>query len=67
MSSYHFRCTCVSSKSKSKNEFFTCDFILFLKNDIRANFELEYTCSVFTYVQYTVNHIVKLTAWANLE
>ena len=28
------------------------DFILFLKNEIRAIFELEYMCSVFTFVQY---------------
>ena len=29
-----------------------CDFNLFLKNKIRTVFELEYMCSVFTYVQY---------------
>ena len=28
-----------------------CDFILFLKNKIRGNFELEYMCSGFTFVQ----------------
>ena len=33
-----------------------CDFILFLNNEIRAIFELEYMCSVFTFVQYTFTH-----------
>ena len=30
-----------------------CDFILFLKSKIRAIFEQEFMCSVFTFVQYT--------------
>ena len=33
-----------------------CDFILFLKNKIRAILELEYMCSVFTFVQYISHH-----------
>ena len=37
---------------KAKNDIFVCDFILFLKNKIRGIFELEYMCSVFTFVQY---------------
>ena len=41
--------------SEKKNEIFMCDFILFLKNKIRAIFHLEYMCSVFTFVQYTLN------------
>ena len=39
-------------KAKKKNETFMCDFILFLNDKIRAIFELEYLCSVFTFVQY---------------
>ena len=35
-SSYHLSCTCVSSKRKTENEIFMCDFILFLKNKVRA-------------------------------
>ena len=49
MSSYHLRCTCVSSKLKPKNETFMCELILFLKNKVRAIFELEYMYSVFTF------------------
>ena len=37
---------------KAKDEIFMCDFILFLKNEIRAMFELEYMCSIFIFVQY---------------
>ena len=35
-----------------ENETFMSDFILFLKREIRAIFELEYMCSVFNFVQY---------------
>ena len=31
-----------------------CDYILFLRNKIRAIFELEYMRSVFTFVQYVI-------------
>ena len=55
-SCYQLPCTYVSSKWKPKHEIFTCDFILFLKNNKRANFYLEYMCSVFTFVQYIWNH-----------
>ena len=48
-SSYHLPCTCISTKWKPRNENFTCDFILFLKDKIRDIFELEYMCSVFTF------------------
>ena len=51
-SSYHLCCTCVSCKWRPYNEIFKCDFILFLKNKIRAILELEYMCSVFTFVHY---------------
>ena len=54
MSCYHFCCACILSKWKPKNEIFMCDFILFLKNKIRSIFELEYMCSVFTFLQYTL-------------
>ena len=37
---------------KAQSEIFMCDLILFLKIKLRAIFELEYTCSVFTFVQY---------------
>ena len=39
-------------KAKKKNEIFMFDFILFLKNKIRAIFYLEYMSSVFTFVHY---------------
>ena len=55
MCSYHLRCTCFSSKFKPKNENFMCDDILFLTNKRRAIFELEYMCSVFTFVQYMID------------
>ena len=49
MSSYQLLCTCVPSKWKPKNEIFMCDFIFFLKNKIRAIFELEYyICVAFS-------------------
>ena len=43
---------------KAKQGLFMCDFILFLKNKITSIFELEYMCSVFTFVQY-IFRIVK--------
>ena len=48
--SYHLCCACILSKLKLKNENFMCDFISFLKNEIRTIYELEYMCSVFTFV-----------------
>ena len=49
---------------KKKNENFVFDFILFLKNKIRDIFELEYMCSVFTFVQHTsVSKGQKFNVW----
>ena len=44
--------TCFVHVKGKKNEIFICDFILSLKNKIRAITDLEYMCSVFNFVQY---------------